>query len=59
MPTGSARVLLLRLATATVVTAASFGGAVALAGSANAVSSDASAYLSGESVEINGGLHFV
>lgn len=46
MPTGSARVLLLRLATATAVTAASFGGAVALAGSANAVSSDASAYLS-------------
>ena len=46
MPTGSARVLLLRLATATMVTAASFGGAVAFAGSANAVSSDASAYLS-------------
>ena len=46
MPTGSARVLLLRLATATAMTAASFGGAVALAGSAHAVSSDASAYLS-------------
>jgi hypothetical protein len=46
MPTASARVLLLRLATATAVSAASLGGAVALAAPAHAVSSDASSYLS-------------
>jgi hypothetical protein len=49
MPAGSpssARALMMRLATATAVGAASLGGAIALASPAHAVTSDASAYLS-------------
>jgi peptidoglycan hydrolase-like protein with peptidoglycan-binding domain len=49
MPAGSlstGRAILMRVATASAVGAASVGGAIALAGPAHAVSSDASAYLS-------------